>query len=57
MDFQSAMETFAEAWAAANTVKSEVANDLSQVSYLQVKINKCSVFVILDLNAENTTSC
>lgn len=31
MDFQSAMETFAEAWAAANTVKSEVPNDLSQV--------------------------
>lgn len=34
MDFQSAMETFAEAWAAANTVKSEVASDLSQVSWL-----------------------
>ncbi|CAG9132424.1 unnamed protein product [Plutella xylostella] len=25
MDFQSAMETFAEAWAAANTVKTEAA--------------------------------
>lgn len=33
MDFQSAMETFAEAWAAANTVKSEVPNDLSQVRF------------------------
>ncbi|CAB3239771.1 unnamed protein product [Arctia plantaginis] len=30
MDFQSAMETFAEAWAAANTVKSEVPTDLAQ---------------------------
>ncbi|XP_059048032.1 uncharacterized protein LOC131843414 [Achroia grisella] len=30
MDFQSAMETFAEAWAAANTVKSEGPSDLSQ---------------------------
>ncbi|KPJ11726.1 hypothetical protein RR48_08032 [Papilio machaon] len=30
MDFQSAMETFAEAWAAANTVKSEAPSDLSQ---------------------------
>ncbi|CAG9581203.1 unnamed protein product [Danaus chrysippus] len=30
MDFQSAMETFAEAWAAANTAKSEVPSDLSQ---------------------------
>lgn len=33
MDFQSAMETFAEAWAAANTVKSEAPSDLSQVSF------------------------
>lgn len=36
MDFQSAMETFAEAWAAANAnanaVKSEMPSDLSQVS-------------------------
>lgn len=32
MDFQSAMETFAEAWAAANNVKTEVPSDLSQVS-------------------------
>lgn len=31
MDFQSAMETFAEAWAAANTVKTEAA-ELVQVS-------------------------
>ncbi|XP_050361557.1 uncharacterized protein LOC126780880 isoform X3 [Nymphalis io] len=30
MDFQSAMETFAEAWAAANTAKSEAPSDLSQ---------------------------
>ncbi|XP_047024637.1 homeobox protein dve-1 isoform X2 [Helicoverpa armigera] len=30
MDFQSAMETFAEAWAAANTVKSEAQSDLAQ---------------------------
>ncbi|XP_063394969.1 homeobox protein dve-1 [Cydia fagiglandana] len=30
MDFQSAMETFAEAWAAANTVKTEAANELAQ---------------------------
>lgn len=34
MDFQSAMETFAEAWAAANTVKSEAPSDLSQASFL-----------------------
>ncbi|OWR53491.1 hypothetical protein KGM_201460 [Danaus plexippus plexippus] len=33
MDFQSAMETFAEAWAAANTAKSEVPSDLSQPLY------------------------
>lgn len=33
MDFQSAMETFAEAWAAANTVKSEAPSDLSQVIF------------------------
>lgn len=32
MDFQSAMETFAEAWAAANTAKSEAPSDLSQAS-------------------------
>nr|XP_026496566.1 uncharacterized protein LOC113401060 isoform X2 [Vanessa tameamea] len=30
MDFQSAMETFAEAWAAANSAKSEAPSDLSQ---------------------------
>ena len=34
MDFQSAMETFAEAWAAANTVKSEGPSDLAQVSLI-----------------------
>lgn len=32
MDFQSAMETFAEAWAAANNVKTEAPTDLAQVS-------------------------
>lgn len=32
MDFQSAMETFAEAWAAANTVKTEN-NEMAQVSW------------------------
>lgn len=38
MDFQSAMETFAEAWAAANTVKSEAGNDiLSQTDLLRNK--------------------
>lgn len=41
MDFQSAMETFAEAWAAANTVKTEVPSDLSQVSFLGLVIFAC----------------
>lgn len=50
MDFQSAMETFAEAWAAANTVKSEVANDLSQVSFTSLLI----YFMNVSLRGENT---
>lgn len=36
MDFQSAMETFAEAWAAANTVKSEAPSDIAQVGIFDI---------------------
>ncbi|GBO99194.1 hypothetical protein EVAR_71239_1 [Eumeta japonica] len=51
MDFQSAMETFAEAWAAANTVKSEAPSDLSQSSVSKERqqnlITKPTLFVRL----------
>ncbi|XP_013194755.2 homeobox protein dve-1 [Amyelois transitella] len=40
MDFQSAMETFAEAWAAANSVKSESASDLTQPLVSEVHRSK-----------------
>ncbi|XP_045770841.1 homeobox protein dve-1 isoform X2 [Maniola jurtina] len=40
MDFQSAMETFAEAWAAANTAKSEAPSDLSQTLATELRRSK-----------------
>lgn len=38
MDFQSAMETFAEAWAAANAGAAAVAQVLCKASYLKKNI-------------------
>lgn len=49
MDFQSAMETFAEAWAAANTVKSEVPSDLSQVSVSNTILLTFITFIFLSI--------